>query len=139
MITTVTNAAALNTALASAHAGDINLLASGNYGAVYINNLHFAQDVTIASADPLAQAVLTGLQVQSGSGLAFQNLELNAIADNGNFHFTVYSSSDVHFSGLHLHGSMDGDPQNDVGGMLVRDSSDVSITGSDFQQLGTAL
>jgi Ca2+-binding RTX toxin-like protein len=49
------------------------------------------------------------------------------------------SSSDVHFDHLNVHGSLDGNPQNDVQGMLVRDSSNISVTNSEFQQLWNAL
>jgi len=139
LITTVSSAAALNAALRTASAGDTIQLASGTYAGVTATNLHFATDVTITAA-PNASAVLTGLIVSGSGGLTFSKLDFYADPTGMQNPFQVRSgSSDIHFDHLSVHGSLDGDPQNDVQGMLVRDSSDISVTNSDFQQLWNAL
>ncbi|MDB5423908.1 MAG: hypothetical protein JWQ29_1324 [Phenylobacterium sp.] len=138
MITTVSSAAALNIALKAAQAGDTIQLAAGSYAGVVAQNLHFAQDVTITSAGA-TQAVLTGLSVNTSNGLNFSNLTFQANAAGGENPFQVNGSQDIGFDRLSVHGSMDGDPQNDVSAMLIRSSSDVRVTNSEFQQLKNGL
>jgi len=135
MISTVSSAAALNAALKTAQAGDIIQLASGTYAGITATNLHFASDVTVTAA-PGAAATLSGLVVSASSGLTFSKLDF--YVDPAGIHspFQVKSGSDdIHFDHLSVHGSMDGNPQNDLEGMLIRDSSNVSVTNSEFQQL----
>lgn len=133
----VSTTAALHSALASARSGDTILLGGGTYAGVSINNLTFTQDVTIASANPNAQAVLTGLDISGSTGLTLRGLELYNTA--GGLPFRVQGSQDIHFDGLKVHGSLDGNPQNDGSGLFVRSSTDVSIENSEFQQLSNAI
>jgi Ca2+-binding RTX toxin-like protein len=129
--TTVGNTTDLLKALSVAHGGDTIQLAAGSYSSMAINNLHFSQDVTITGA---AGAVINGLNVDSSNGLTFTNLEVVA-NPTAAASMVVSSSQDIHFDGLHLHGSLDGNPQNDNGGLLFRESSNVSVTHSTFEQL----
>src|SRR5262249_54932305 len=46
----------------------------------------------------------------------------------------VTGSQDIHFDGVHVHGSLDGDASNDCAGMLIRGSVNVSVTNSQFEQ-----
>ncbi len=73
---TVTNAAELQSALASAQGGDVISLAAGNYGNVTINK-NFASDVTITSQSSSSPAVLQSLTVNSSSHLVFDGLSVN--------------------------------------------------------------
>jgi len=137
MITTVSTSAGLNAALKAAHAGDTIQLSSGTYSGIVANSLDFTTDVTITSKDPNALAVITGLSMSGSSGINFANLEFSAqTAGNP---FIVASSQDIHFDHVDVHGSLDGNAQDDSGGFLVRSSSNVSITNSEFQQLHTAI
>jgi len=139
LITTVTSAAALNAALKTAVSGDTIQLASGTYTGISATNLHFASDVTVTSA-PGVTATLTDLTVSGSSSLTFSNLDFYANPAGVQCPFQVKAgSSDIHLDHLSVHGSLDGNPQDDVQGMIVRDSSDVSVTNSDFQQLWHAL
>ena len=132
MITNVNTEAALAAALGIAKSGDVIQLAPGTYRDVAIAGLRFADDVTITSQDSDRPAVFTGLRVKQSSGLTFENLEFRV---SGNSVFVVTGSEDVHFSDISMHGSMDGNPKNDGEGLLLRDSSNVSVSGSEFQQL----
>lgn len=136
---TVSTTAQLQTALSSAHAGDVILLASGNYTGVSLRDLHFTSPVTITSADPSHPAQFYDFTLRTSSGLDFSNLVLNASKATADWPFRVYSSSDIHFSHLDVHGSMDGNPINDVSGLLIRQSSNVNVTDSNFEQLKTAI
>lgn len=129
---TVSSSAALATALKSAHAGDTILLASGTYSAVNLSGLHFSSAVTIQSADSAHEAVINGLTINSSSGLAFNHLDF---ASNGGTAVSVYSSQNVTFDSISEHGTALGDGS----GMMIRDSSGVSLTNSDVGKLGTGV
>ncbi len=134
---TVTNSDALFTALKTAHAGDTIQLASGTYSPISLSGFHFDGTVTVTSADSAHQAVLTGLTLNGDSGLAFNHLI--ATATGTSTAVTVMSSSNVAFSALTVHGTPDSTGVNGGLGFFVRDSSGVSITGSDVAQLGSGI
>lgn len=137
-ISTVTSTAALTSALKAAKAGDTILLSGGTY-TLTAANLTFASDVTVASADAGRPAVITGLSLSGTTGLTVRDLELRADAANGANPFKVSGSTDIHFQRLNVHGSLDGNPQNDVNAFLVRESTDVSFEDSEFHQLWQAI
>jgi parallel beta-helix repeat protein len=136
-ITTVGTAAALSTALKSAASGDTILLAPGTYSSLSLSNLHFAQDVTIQSQYASNPAVMTGLTLTYSNGLTFKGLDFKVgSSDNP---FQVGASQDIHFVGLDVHGSMDGNATNDRAAFLVRSSSNISFENSEFQQLSAGV
>lgn len=135
MIVTVSTNAALSAALKSAQPGDTVLLTSGSYSALSVSNLNFSTDVTIASQNPSAPAIITGLNVTNSSGMLFRDIEFVADPAYGSSAMVVGSSQDINFDRIHVHGSLDNAPGNDTGGLLVRSSTDVSVTNSEFEQL----
>jgi Ca2+-binding RTX toxin-like protein len=135
-VITVASTAALQTALAHAHAGDTIQLQAGQYNGLAINNLTFAQDVTITSADASHAAVLTNFDMNNVTGVTFRNVDLYANGPAGYFDFNVRNSTDIHFDHVNVHGSLDNNAANDANGIFFRTSTDVSITNSTFQQLG---
>lgn len=139
MITTVSTTALLNAALKVAQGGDTILLEPGVYTGVVASGLNYAQGVTVTSATPDTLATLTRLNVTASSNLTFQGLEFRVDAAAGDNPFLIAKSHDVTLTGLSVHGSLDGDPQNDRAAMLVRDSSHVTVADSTFQQLWIGL
>lgn len=137
MITTVNSSATLATALKAAQSGDTILLSQGTY-ALNIANVTYANDLTIASADANRPAVVNWLNVSGVTGLTIRDIELQADAGVTN-PFKVSGSTDIHFVRLDVHGSLDGNPQNDTNGFLIRSSTNVSIEDSEFQQLSFAV
>jgi Ca2+-binding RTX toxin-like protein len=137
---TVGSTAALSSALLSAHDGDTILLAPGTYNNVTyaFNNLNFANGITITSADPSNPATITTFIMQNSSGITFSNLTMQTQA-TGYFDFQVYTSNNIHFDHVSVHGSMDGNPQDDIEGISINTSTNVSITNSEFQQLERAM
>jgi Ca2+-binding RTX toxin-like protein len=133
-ITTVSTSTGLVSALKVAHAGDTIQLAAGNYAAS-LENFHFATDVTITSLDPAHAAVMTSLFVKGVNGLTFQGLDFTVSGATSNNAAIVESSQDVHFNDVYVHGTLNNDPSTDGGGILLRGSSDVSVTNSTFEQL----
>jgi len=96
--------------------------------------------VTIASQNASTPAVLTGLTLSSSNGLTFSNLDFKVSTYAGApAPFVVGGSQDVHFTGIYVHGSLDGNPGNDGAGLLIRSSSNVSVEDSEFEQLSSAL
>jgi hypothetical protein len=134
-ITTVSTSAGLVSAVKAAQAGDTIQLAAGTYSSVSLENVHFATDVTITSADPAHAAVINGLFVKTVNGVTFQGLDFTVTGPSTSNAVTVEKSQDVHFDNVHVHGSLDGDPGNDGGGILLRLSTDVSVTHGTFEQL----
>ncbi|WP_372785091.1 nitrous oxide reductase family maturation protein NosD [Phenylobacterium sp.] len=132
-LATVSSPDGLFAALQSAHAGDTILLAAGTYGAINLNGFHFDGPVNIQSADLGNEAVLTGLTLNGSSGLSFNHLVMTT---PGGTAVTVMDSSNVAFSALTVHGTTGSD---DGVGFMVRDSSGVSITGSDFSKIGSGI
>jgi Ca2+-binding RTX toxin-like protein len=137
-IYSVNDASTLNAMLKLAQPGDSYALAPGTYSGVLINSLALS-GVTITSANPLTPAVITDLYVYNSSGVTFSQLEFQANASFGDNVWRVTGSNDVHFDHLNVHGSLDGDPSNDVIGFLIRTSTNVSVTNSEFQQLENAV
>ena len=133
-IITVSTGADLVSAVKVAQGGDTIQLAAGTYN-VSLENAHFDTDVTITSADPNQLAVLNNLHVKAVSGLTFQGLDFTVTGVESNNAVTVEKSQDVHFDNVHVHGSLDNNPGNDGGGILLRGSTDVSVTHGTFEQL----
>jgi hypothetical protein len=145
MATIVVNSTAgLSSALNSAQGGDVIQLASGVYSDLSLKGLTFASNVTITSADAAKPAVITDFVIRDVSGLTFKNVELatpNSVETKGGAYwaFNVFDSREIHFDQVSVHGSLDGDSSNDVQGLNFLDSSHISITNSEFQQLERAM
>jgi hypothetical protein len=134
----VNSSGALSTALSHAHAGDVIKLAAGTYSSVSIKNFNPNGAITITSQDPSHQAVITGLDVTNSSGLNFNNLEFSFPVGNGTaapHGIMVRSSHDVHFLNDNIHGVLNNDPTNDVTGIGISQSSNVSVQNSQLQEL----
>ncbi|MEW5687527.1 MAG: right-handed parallel beta-helix repeat-containing protein [Pseudomonadota bacterium] len=134
MIISVNSTATLTAALKTAQAGDTIQLAPGAYQNFLYTGATF-NNVTITSADPNNQAVIQGMQIKNVSGLTFRGLEFNGPASFGAEGVRVETCQNITFDDVYMHGSMDGNAQNDIGGMRVRFSTNVTIKNSEFEQL----
>lgn len=142
----VNNTAALTTALKAATGGDVIKLAPGTYSGLSLGNVSYGSGVTVTSADAENPAIITDFTLVNVQGMTFQNLEMMALdhpdyIERGiNFYaFKVARSSDVNFDDIYFHGSLDGNAQNDSLGLQIRDSANVSVTNSEFEQLNRGL
>ncbi len=142
-IINVSNAAQLNAAIKAARGGETILLAAGNYGALTIKNLQATSTVTIKSADPANDAVITDLRVSASSNLRSEDLDLHRVLAPGEADFTqaayISSSSRIAIVGVDFTGSLDGNAANDGTGLRITGSQDVTITGSSFEQWKNAV
>ncbi len=133
--TIVKDSAGLVSALKVAKAGDVIQLQAGTYAPTAITGAKFDGSVTITSQDPTAMAKLTGLMVKDSQGLTFRGLEFVVDGAKPDHPFQVLKSKDINLDALNVHGSLDGNPLNDASALLIRESSNVSVTNSEFQDL----
>lgn len=73
----VSNATDLADALAHAKGGDTISLASGNYGDVALNGLHFTSDVTITAASPTADVSFNTLKLTDSSNITMNDIHFD--------------------------------------------------------------
>ena len=146
---TVANAAELNQALASATGGETILLAAGDYGALNVNGMQYASDVTIKSADPNAMASFSTASLYNSSHITFDTIKFDYNFASGdkyyNSPFKVESSNNITFA----NSLFDGDTAHSTGtaadglgiskGLFVNGSSDINVVGTEFHSWWTAL
>jgi pectate lyase len=142
----VASTSELQSALKAAQGGDTIELAPGTYTGLRFNgiNLKFDQLVTLTSADPTKPAVINDFAITGATNLRFANLTLATLDQPdkvaaGPWAFSVTRSDSIFFDHVKVHGTLDGDASNDVRGLSIRESSNVSVTNSEFQQLDRAL
>jgi VCBS repeat-containing protein len=136
---TVSTTTALLKAVNAAKGGDTILLAPGDYAGVNINNIHADVPINISSQNDANPAIITSLFVQNSSGLNFSQLTLSSAGATRTAPFEVSKSSNVNFSNIFNHGSLDGNPANDVSGLLFENSQNISVTNSTFKELMNGL
>ncbi|MEW5685522.1 MAG: right-handed parallel beta-helix repeat-containing protein [Pseudomonadota bacterium] len=143
----VDSSAGLLAALKSAQGGETILLAPGVYTDLkWKISPKFDVAVTITSADPSNMAVINDFRISGGGGLHFSQLEFSTldnsalVANDGSYWaYKFYNSNDISFDRVKVHGSLDGNAGNDVSGISLAGTSNISITNSEFQQLERAI
>jgi Ca2+-binding RTX toxin-like protein len=135
---TVKNADDLNAALLHVNPGDTIQLAAGVYDGVEVNNIN-TTGVTITSADPNAPATLHSFYINSSSGLTFSNMVFSTEGSGDPYPFRINSSNNITLTNLSVHGSMDGNPQDDQSGVYIGNSTNVTIKNSEFQELANGI
>ncbi len=93
----------------------------------------FSGTVTITSADPSHPAVFAGFNIAGSSGLTFSNLDFSTAGVTTPAAFRVSSSQNLTFTNLNVYGSAAS--WNTVEGFLIRGSSNVTVSNSNFSQL----
>ena len=135
---TVSTSTALVEALNIAKAGDIIALKAGTYDPVLIRGVN-AGGVTITSADPNNPAVLTGLTIRDSSGINVNRVEMSTDKAQGAAPFLVWASSNIHFDALEVHGTPGLGSETTVDALVLRNSTNVSVTNSEFYDLRHAV
>jgi Ca2+-binding RTX toxin-like protein len=137
--TIVKDAAGLTAALKAAQAGDTIKLAAGDYSAMTITGLKYAGQVTVTSLDPSNMASLNGLILRDSQNIKFQGLEFKVSPSGYDNPFQVSGSTNIAYDGLKVHGSLNDNAADDHDAILIRNSKNVSITNSEFQELRNAI
>ncbi|WP_293678608.1 right-handed parallel beta-helix repeat-containing protein, partial [uncultured Phenylobacterium sp.] len=138
---TVSSSAALNVALKVAKAGDSILLNPGTYTGVGLNGLQVNGTVTVRSADLDHPAVLTGIGIRNSSGFSFEHVEINAVPglSEKTGVIGIDGSKNISFDHVYVHGTLNGDASDDLPGIRIKLSSDITVTNSEFRQLFQAV
>ena len=131
----VSTTAELQNAVKLAQAGDEIRLAPGRYDSVVLQSATPTGNVTITSADPYNPANFSGLIVTGASNLTFSNIKMT-VPDNSYtwYHFQVLNSSNIKI----VNSVFDGPgmtPVQETSGLIVRNSSNVTIDSSEFKNL----
>lgn len=128
----VSSVTQLTGALSKAQNGDVIQLASGTYSNVFLSGYKIAGNVTITSADPLHPAVLTDMLVKGSSGLTFKGLDLSNPVPGKDFAFQVQTSSNITLDHLTVHGPNNMGSGQEVGLMMVRGTTNVTVKDTEF-------
>jgi len=165
---TVSNPAQLQAALKSAKAGAVISLAPGAYGDVVVKRIDGGGTVTIASARSDAKASLTSLVIDASANIAVKDLEVayppepdpepeaapapapddQDAADapakkkpkrHREAVVQVLNSQHVRLDGLVVHAAPTSELIGFGNGALIRASSDVTVTNSEFHNLANGL
>lgn len=135
----VKDSAGLTAALKAAQGGDVIKLAAGDYTSMTLTGLKYASQVTVTSLDPANMATLHGLVLRDSQNIKFQGLELEVNPAGYDNPFQVSGSTNIALDGLKVHGSLNDNAADDRDAILVRNSTNVSITNSEFQELRNAI
>lgn len=135
----VTNATELQTALGKAVGGDRIWLAAGDYGNVSITNRNYSSNVIIQALPGTAKAEFDTFKITSSKNISVVGVDIGRALNTGEPEYTVlggiFKSSNIKFSGVTIHGSYDDNPANDGLGLTIRESSNVNISNSRFEEL----
>lgn len=136
---TVSGSAQLNAALKVATAGDTILLKAGVYNNIEVNSINVSGIVNVTSAGTASSVQMMDLSFRNSSGFHFSDMQI--IADSSRPMGTVemFSSKNLSFSDLDVHGSSDKNPFNDFDGFRISKSDNISITNSKFHDLNIAI
>ena len=74
---TVSSAAELQSALSQATGGDTILLEAGSYGTLDLSNMQFTSYVTLRSADPENEAVVSSVKLDNASFIRIDDLHVS--------------------------------------------------------------
>lgn len=136
----IRGAGELQAALARARGGEHFRLAAGEYGRLDLNKRRFAQPVIIQGPDGSARAHFDSVRILESAGLRLQGVEIgtNQPAADGAY-ARIQESEQIELAAVHVHGSRDGNPRNDGLGVHVDHSSDITISGSDLEEVQTGV
>lgn len=135
-ILTVSGAAELRAALASARGGETIRLEAGNYGNFRMGD--FARGITIEAAAG-ADVQFARLAMWRTEDLTVRGVKIGSGRGPGEPVWVrqaeFFQVRDLVIDGVKVHGSLDGNPQNDSWGLFVRDSMGVTVRNSEFTEL----
>lgn len=140
----VRNDAELMKAANAAKGGETIKLAAGTYTSLNLSNKAFTSAVTITSLDAGNPATIGGVKLTNVSNMTFTQIDLgrpfaDAAANAGAAMAKLSKTENITFDTVHVHGSLDNNPMNDVQGITIGSSKNIKIVNSEFQQLWKAL
>lgn len=147
-VVTVTSAAALQSAVNAAHAGDVVQCVGGPFNGLAFTGLSFTSDVTIQSAASATTAytcTLGDFTVTNATHLAFKTLDMLGAwpSNNNNGAYQVKTSHFITFANDHIHGTIGPLPaaaQTGPGtGLAINGSDHITLKHNAFSYLVNGL
>lgn len=134
-ILNVSTATELLAAVKLAQPGDEIRVAAGQYSGVALKGILPTGNITITSADPANPATFTDLQISGSSNITISNVKMVVPSNSYTwYHFQILSSSNIKV----VDSIFDGPGMNPVQsttGLIVRNSTNVSVDSSEFKNL----
>lgn len=138
----VTNAEELAAALKEARPGDhIRLAPSGEFGVLLITR-SFTDPVTIESVNQSKPGHFTAVKLIGAQNIKLVDVDISRIRgaepDYAKL-IEIRNSSDISFMGVHIHGSLDADPSNDMWGLYCRSSARLILAEVTIEETNRAI
>ena len=96
--------------------------------------------INIVSQDPSHPSTVQGVELISGQNISFGNLNFDASSTKpGASLVSVYSSSNINFTGSAFHGNANVTLAQSVEGMVIENTNNISVSNSSFYNLHDAL
>ncbi len=142
-MTVVSSSTEFLTTLTNATVGDTIYLAPGDYGDVVLDGYTFTGTVTITSQFQNDPANFDTLFVKNSSYLTLDNIAVTNVLEEGEpdwvSAFRIDKSDHITVVNSEISGSADGNHTNDGQGLLVLDSTNITLDGNTFHDLKTGL
>lgn len=125
----------LSAAISNAAPGDRFVLAPGDYGNLTIKGRSFSPAITIEAADASRRPRFTSMRLSDLTGVKFENIFVAygaTSAPRTSFAINMTRGHEIGFSNIEIEGAPDGDPNNDVTGINLRSSTQITIENSEF-------
>jgi nitrous oxidase accessory protein NosD len=121
--------------LKAAQPGDVIVLGDGDFGKLELYGSKIAKPGVRIEAKQGAKAVFRGISLENSEGFEIRDVtvEVNGPWSVG---VNVQSSSNITLAGLTVQGTTAADEGR---GIVVRDSTGVTVTGSDFSRVGSGI
>jgi nitrous oxidase accessory protein NosD len=136
---TVSTADALWAALKAAKPGDVVQLASGSYPPVRFDKFVVAAPGVTVRPAPGAKPILGGLAMEDSEGFNFTGLEIAISDPKTQYAANVYGGQRIKFDHMTFHQAAGERGARGGVGAFIRMSSDVTITNSEFYNLGVGV
>ena len=139
----VTNQTELDAAIKAAKAGDTVVLAAGNYKQLWVDDKTFSTPVTFKSESLSDPAVIGYARTIRSDGVVFEGLKVGremvpGVDQDWTNMALVQESKNVTWKGITFFST--GADEKYLGrGLFVRDSANVTVTGSDFSHFAVGM
>lgn len=133
----VRNDAELESALKDYRNVSLLLVAPGKYERLTLNAVNPSRQIKIQAQNDLNPPEFKSLTIASSSNIALRNLVITRVRGAEPVYSKlaqIVSSSNIQAQYIYFHGSIDGNPSNDMTGLYIRQSKSVSILNSKFEE-----
>jgi len=131
----VSNSEELSNALNTSNSGYNIILRDGEYGDLNLKNLNFSSETTITTQTG-DNAIFSSIDIDSCSNLTFDGIELYHVRGPNDPHyikaFEITNSDSITVTNSNLHGTEDGNYDNDAYMLSVQSCSNIEVSNNDI-------